>query len=236
MRYTYLLVDLASIIIPFIFSFHPSIRFDRKWKTFLPALFVVGVGFLVWDAIFTDWGVWGFTPDYLLGVNVFNLPVEEVLFFICIPYACVFTYHCFKVFRIDPIGHQTSNHISLYLGGALLIMGMIFYNQWYTMTTFILMGITLLLHRYYWKTQYMSIFYFSYAILLIPFFIVNGILTGTGLESQVVWYNDAENFGIRMGTIPIEDTFYGMLLILLIVTIHEKWDHSSAVNPQTALQ
>ena len=57
--------------------------------------------------------------------------------------------------------------------------------------------------------------------LLIPFFIVNGILTGTGIDEPVVWYNNAENLSIRILTIPIEDIFYGFELIILTIYFQE---------------
>jgi lycopene cyclase domain-containing protein len=61
----------------------------------------------------------------------------------------------------------------------------------------------------------------AYLVILLPFFIVNGILTGTGLEEPVVWYNDNENMGVRLFTIPVEDTIYGFLLIGLNITLYE---------------
>ncbi len=50
--------------------------------------------------------------------------------------------------------------------------------------------------------------------MLIPFFIVNGVLTGSGIENEVVWYNDAENIGIRLFTIPLEDSAYAFSMLL----------------------
>jgi len=52
-------------------------------------------------------------------------------------------------------------------------------------------------------------------VLMIGFFPVNGILTGTGLESPIVNYNPDEIIGFRMLTIPVEDAVYGYSMFLL---------------------
>jgi len=68
----------------------------------------------------------------------------------------------------------------------------------------------------------LSSFYLTFLVMLIPFFIVNGILTGTGIENEVVWYNNDENLGIRMLTIPVEDSVFAFSLILLNLLLFKK--------------
>lgn len=119
------------------------------------------------------------------------------------------------------LSQKYTDLISSLLSGLLLFLGAFHYDKWYTSVTFILLALFLTLHRWVWKSDYLGKFYVAFIFILIPFFIVNGILTGTGIEEQVVWYNDAENLGIRMGTIPVEDTFYGMLLLLMNVSLFE---------------
>ena len=50
---------------------------------------------------------------------------------------------------------------------------------------------------------------------MLPFFIVNGVLTGTGLESPIVNYNPKDFMGIRILTVPLEDAVYGYNMIAL---------------------
>ncbi|MDQ3016175.1 MAG: lycopene cyclase domain-containing protein [Bacteroidota bacterium] len=213
--YLYLLIDFCAVIIPFLFSFHSKLQFHKEWKWFFPANIVVAAIFIVWDSQFTAMGVWGFNPDYVTGIRLFGLPIEEILFFICIPYSSLFTLHALKkVFDDFGIDDHARDGITYFLIGACFLLGFIFLSKWYTTTAFFAAAISLLIAKFYLKEK-IDLFYQMFGMILIPFFIVNGILTGSWIPGEVVWYNDAENLGIRMWTIPIEDTFYGLALLLL---------------------
>ncbi len=220
-KFLYLGIDLASLIVPVLFSFYPKKHFASTWRAWLPALVIAAMVFIIWDAWFTSMGVWGFNETYLTGIRVGNLPVEEILFFFCIPYACLFTYVAIGYLRkSEPLPDQ-GRRVTLLLIAGLVIIGCKNYDRWYTSVTFLSLAFFLAFLLLVVKPKYLGKFYFSYLFILIPFFLVNGVLTGSWIERPVVWYNDEENLGIRMGTIPFEDVFYGMLLILLNVVIYE---------------
>lgn len=219
--YTYLLLDLGSIAIPLFCSFDRRINFFSHWKSWLPAILITGSFFIIWDIYFTALGIWGFNAVYLTGVAVINLPLEEWMFFFCIPYACLFTYQALNYLIIKHWFITWQKQITITLVVLLMITGIIFFEKAYTSTTFVLLSIFLLLHLYWFKSDFLGNFYLSYAFILIPFFIVNGILTGSFIPEEVVWYNNQENLGFRIFTIPVEDIFYGMLLILMNISIYE---------------
>ncbi len=220
-KYTYLLLDIGSLIFPLIFSFHPRQNFSKKWKFLWPAILIPALIFIVWDNWFTGMGVWGFSPRYVTGIYVSNLPIEEILFFVCIPYACVFTYEAVNFFKTAEPFPDNGRRLTWVLIIGLFVTGANNYDHWYTAVTFLSTSAFLLFLILFIKPARLGRFYFAFLFILIPFFIVNGVLTGTGLPEPVVWYNNNENLGIRMLTIPFEDTFYGMLLILMNVSIFE---------------
>lgn len=221
-KFTYLLINFGAFIVPFIFSFHPKLKFNKVWYAFWPANLLVACVFFLWDVAYTKMGVWGFNDNYILGFRISDLPIEEVLFFICIPYASLFTYHCFKLF-FKPPGQIVVYTVSICLCIILVLMSVTSIHKLYTSVTSIALIIAIVFFTKFHKSSWLPHFYLTYLVILIPFFIVNGLLTGTGLDSPVVWYNDAENLGLRVLTIPFEDFFYGMLLLILNVFAFESF-------------
>lgn len=177
--------------------------------------------FIAWDMAFTHLGVWGFNPQYVTGLHIYNLPIEEILFFLCIPYACVFVYEAVGYFLKTDWIEPYAPLISIFLVMFLFMLGLLNSGRWYTGVTFIACSISIALIQWKWKAPFMGRFYVAFAFILIPFFLVNGILTGSFIDAPVVWYKESEMLGVRMGTIPVEDTFYGMMLILMNIAIFE---------------
>lgn len=218
----YLWLNVLSILIPFIATFDKRIQFHKTWFALWPSILVTAIIFIVWDVYFTDWGVWGFNPDYLSGLFLFNLPIEEWLFFITIPYACVFTYHCIKILIGKNSNFKQLFKFSVSLGILFIAIGIFHYEKIYTSATFISAGLFLLIHLYFFKGRFLRSFYLSYIVIyLFPFFLVNGALTGAFTLKPVVWYNNAENLAVRILTIPVEDYIYGFLLYLMNISIYE---------------
>ncbi len=212
-NYLYLIINLSAIFIPIIFSFHKRLNFHHHFRSFILGFFFMFPLFMLWDVYFTKIGVWGFNSNYLMGFSFYNLPIEECLFFLCIPFSCIFTYHVVFTLSKNKADFE-SKKWSLVVSIIFLVFGLIHYNKMYTLTTFILLSIVIFIAPYFVN---MRIFFKTFLILQIPFFMVNGVLTGSIIENQVVWYNNNENLSIRLGTIPIEDVFYALLMLLLVM-------------------
>ncbi|WP_312768266.1 lycopene cyclase domain-containing protein [Epilithonimonas sp.] len=213
-QYTYLAINFFTIIICFIFSFHPKIKFHRHFRAFSFSSIIVALFFIAWDIWFTANGVWWFNDQYLIGIRLFGLPVEELLFFVCIPFSCVFTYYCLDhFFKLDwkPSIEKVFVIISII---SCLILTIIFKEKIYSFVTFLTTAITLTVLYFVLKVKWIGKASFIYLILMPGFLTVNGILTGTGLDSPIVNYSPKDFIGLRVLTIPIEDTVYGYEMIL----------------------
>ena len=95
----YLVLNIASFFIPFLYSFESRMKYIKRWKAVFLAILITAIFFIIWDIIFTKIGVWSFNPRYHSGIEFFGLPIEEWLFFICIPYSSIFIHFAFHYFH-----------------------------------------------------------------------------------------------------------------------------------------
>ena len=133
----YFLINIASFSIPFLYSFQKKMRFIQYWKPVFLAILIVAISFLIWDVWFTNIGVWGFNPAYLLGPTIVNLPFEEVLFFFCIPYASIFTHYAVGYFFPNlQLSKKVTDYITIVLFFISVVVLILNSEKWYTFVNF----------------------------------------------------------------------------------------------------
>ncbi len=223
-NFLYLILNLGSLSIPLLYSlYEKKFHFIQHVKKAFYSILFMAVFFLLWDIVYTRIGVWGFTAKYHLPYNFFGLPVEEWLFFFCIPYACLFTQEALKYYK--PNFKLAEKYTKLLIYSLLILtigVLIISFGKKYSTVNLILFILLLL---YGLKNQLITLQYFfpSFLVILFPFFIVNGILTGTFILEPVVWYNEKEIIGIRILTIPIEDVFYAFNMLFMVQIIFDRY-------------
>jgi lycopene cyclase domain-containing protein len=197
--YTYLLINLLTISVCFIFSFDKRIQFNKHFPAFLKANVLVAIPFIAWDVWFTAHQVWWFNTAYTTGLVLLGLPIEEWLFFICIPFSCVFTYFCLdKFFNLGWL--SAFNNIIVFVSVIVcVVMALIHHDKAYTFVTAIATAATLIYLHFIVRVPWIGQASFVFA----------------GLESPIVNYNPKNFLNIRMLTIPIEDAVYGYTQFLL---------------------
>ncbi len=218
-NFTYLIILIASLAAPLALSFDKKVQYFKNLKYILPAILLTAILFWIWDVRFTSSGVWSFNPDYVIGKDILGMPIEEWFFFIIIPYCCMFIYEVLKVYLEKYEYSNFFRAFSLFLIVVFALVSFFFRDQDYTFITFtfsaIYLGYTIFRNKF---KPHLTKFYFSYLVSLVPFLIVNGLLTSL----PVVEYNSAHILNIRVMKIPIEDFSYLFLMLLMVSTIFER--------------
>lgn len=217
MHYAYFLILAFTLSYPLFKSFENKIQFYKKWNSLFPAIVISAVLFIAWDIWFTKIGVWRFNAEYITGLFILGLPIEEWLFFFITPFSCVFIHEVLIYFVKKDVFANSVKYINTILALGLIAIAIINYNKIYTLVDFALLGSFLLIHQYIFKSVYLGRFYLTWLVCIVPFLLVNGFITGL----PIVNYNNLYNLNIRIYCIPLEDMFYGMLNTLLVISIYE---------------
>lgn len=89
-NWEYFLVLFLCLFFPIILYFHPKYPLKGKMLIAFSSITLSAIPYLLWDVWATERGHWSFNPKYITGNFIYNLPVEEVLFFFVIPFCILF--------------------------------------------------------------------------------------------------------------------------------------------------
>lgn len=213
--FTYLSVNALTVLFPAVFSFSRRWGADRgEWARIGASILATALPFLAWDIAFTRAGIWSFNEDYVTGLRLLSLPMEEILFFFCIPFACLFIYRCLP----ERLPVAASRLRAFWAALALLLAAAAATSagRAYSLSVFIPAALASALLA--WRTPAWSPRFLAAAVLhYLPFLLVNGILTSL----PVVRYHEAHYSGIRILSIPVEDAAYSFLLLLANISVYE---------------
>ena len=225
----YLLVNLSVIAAPLLLSFDRKVSFYRQWRAVLPAVVLVAALFIAEDIAATARGHWDFAPEYTGELRILGIPPGEWLFFITVPFACIFIYACIRSYQREAV-IPFPRWISFLLAALALTTAFLYRGQGYTRSVMIInaaawlsLGVVrpdLPKSRQFWTGM---------ALTYLTFIVVNGLLTGI----PVVTYGAEAIWGVRLGTIPLEDFFYSFALLTLNFVLY-RWMLDRGRRPSPA--
>jgi lycopene cyclase domain-containing protein len=213
----YLMLDILAVAGPLALSFDRRGRYVRRWPQAFAATLLTAVPFIAWDILMTRLGAWSFAADRVYPMRFFGLPIEEMLFFIVVPFSCLFLYEVLGAFTKER--HGRGRRLPwLALAAALACLVPAAGQRLYTATIVAAAALFLaIVGAAVPRLLASSRFWLAILISYAPFLAMNGALTA----KPVVLYAPRAILGIRLVTIPIEDFLYSFVMLGMAIALYE---------------
>ena len=96
MKWEYFVVLGAMVFFPLVLSRERNLSIWKRSTALLKSILVASIPFWIWDVLVTERGHWSFNPNYVVGISLLGLPIEEWLFFIVIAFVSIFTWESIR--------------------------------------------------------------------------------------------------------------------------------------------
>jgi lycopene cyclase domain-containing protein len=217
-NYWYSLVLLVMAVITMFLFVKKTIVFFTELKYMIPAILFSGAIFILFNYRLLETGIISFNSSFLAGKYLFKLPVEEWLFLLII------SFFSFSVYILISVLFPNFERPNLFLVISVVLLLGFGFGAWHFRQKLIPFFIFFLLTIYFGYTlirnrfkMHLTKFYISYAIAVIPFFLIKGLLHSL----PVIFFNSDYTLGIRLLNVPVEEFAYFFLLMLINITIFE---------------
>jgi len=92
-QWQYLLLMAGCLLVTLPLEWLFRARVYRRPVRLLQVILIVAIVFTIWDMVAVQHGLWTYSSRFTTGVMLpFDLPVEELVFFVAIPVCALLTY------------------------------------------------------------------------------------------------------------------------------------------------
>jgi lycopene cyclase domain-containing protein len=215
---------MLILIFPLLFSFKWVFPYYKNYKPLGLSILIVGGGYILWDILVTYRGDWAFNKDFLIGLKIAGLPIEEILFFIVVPYSCIFIYENLNHFFNDKKIFFNKNIYYIFTA-FFLVLGVIFYHQEYTILAMFSVAFFFFVTTTWFPDLLQSRNYWIYIIISFGAFIIfNYLLTSIPIVTynpDAIWGGTVNDIWKgRIITIPYEDFFYNFSMLSFYLLVY----------------
>lgn len=219
-EFTYYLFNILVFLPVLVLSFVTDVKPHRHLLGLLAGYLFVSFPFMVWDVWAVAAGHWHFNEAYVTGPYLFDVPLEEYLFFLTVPFAAVYVWGLVKKFVADrSLAGIFPLLVFGIVGGISVWMLINFWDNGYTRSAAIASLIAVLVAAssriaYTWR-------FWTFQLLLLGLFLVfNSILT----MLPIISYGPDAIIGFKIGDIPIEDFLFNFAFINLFLLVFNAAD------------
>ena len=216
-KHAYGIIPLLCFAGPFSMSFDRKVYFIQYLPATLVAIAIIGLSYILWDIIVTRKGHWRFNTEFVGTFRLLHLPIGEWLFFLLIPYACLFLFEVVAAYWGTGTAHPELTWLQYVLGCVFIVFAVIWRKQGYTCLAMTSVAVFFLSSGVLTPgAMFASGYLLSFLFIFLAFLLINGLYTSL----PTIFYNRNEIFGLRLGSIPLEDFFYNLSYIGLVLTVY----------------
>lgn len=207
-KYLYLLFNCIVAVPVLILSVKSDVKIHSNWRALLWVFGCVSVPFTLWDIWAAKNGHWLFNDRYITGITILTLPIEEILFFLSVPFAMLYVWGVVQKHVKDrPLGRSVIDGCLVLVSGIAVTLLVSNWGKGYTRsvlpavlaTNLLLVTNRLRLSSRFWVFQLYH---------LVLFVVCNTFLTAL----PIIEYGQGSIIGVRFGTVPVEDFTFSFAL------------------------
>lgn len=218
---SYLLLAFSAFALFIVARLFLKVQLAKLWRGIFFGLAIVLFILIPWEVWFSYRQIWGWSESKLLGIFVATVPMEEVLWFVAMALLFVVIYEWIGKRQTVLLKQGYPKRLTAGLAFGFFLCAVVFVDHIYTFTVASFACVFLVWHLLIAKADYISRFYLSFVIYLLPLLILDNIRTGSFSIKATIWYNPETVMGLYLFKVPLENIAMYFFLMLVFITAYE---------------